>query len=98
LNPTGPASKLVAGAVRGLPFKTIAPRSLTRYLSKSAGDATSTIVGAPVTRPDVPGLQAIGCAMTCRYCGAVISTLNRFTSQPGPGKPPGSNATCSSPQ
>src|SRR5439155_658531 len=62
-----------------------------------AADDTSTSTGAPDTRPVVPGLHAIGKAMTFRYCGSVISMLNRFTTQPGPGKPPGSNATRSTP-
>ena len=91
-------AKFVAGVMPGRPFMTMAPRNFPRYLSKSAGDETSTSSGVPETRPFVLGLHASGWAMTWRYCGSVISTLKRVTSQPGPGKPPGSNDTRSSPQ
>lgn len=67
---------------------TILPRSCPRHLSKSRVRFIGATMTGAVTVPLVPGVQAIGIAVSCNGRGATMRTLARSMDQPRPNAKP----------
>ncbi len=68
---------------------TILPLSLPRHFAKSRSRAIgATITAALSAVPFVPGVQAMGIAVSCTTRGVVIRTLDRSIDQPRPNANP----------